>query len=207
MGSGRTDAGVHARGQVAHFDTHEKPDPIELIKSLNGILPPEIAIIALEEAPGGFHARFDAIKRTYRYHVAVLPRALDRATRLFVRPAPDFELMNKAASLLIGEHNFSSFCITQSATTNRVCVVEEATWLAETRDGDWSFVISANRFLHGMVRAITGTLIEIGQGKRDPDTISTILAKQDRREAGHSVKARGLVLHHVEYSEAAFSDA
>lgn len=200
VGSGRTDSGVHARGQVAHFDA-KKLDEAKLQKSLNGLLPLEIAVLALERTSNEFHARFDAIRRTYHYHVSTAPRALDASMRVVVRPAPDFELMNEAATKLVGMHNFNSFCIARSETKNRVCRVDRAEWIAEPRDGDWRFEIVADRYLHGMVRAIVGTLLQIGKGKRTSTAISDILSKQDRRVAGPAAPPNGLVLHRVDYPE------
>lgn len=199
IGSGRTDAGVHARGQVAHFDVERKFDPRRLRASLNGILPPSIAVRCLERAPDGFHARYDARLRRYHYYVTTGYRALDRHCRWRIRADTDFDLMNFAASELIGVHNFSAFCRTQSETENRVCRVDRAAWIREEDPGNWHFAIDADRFLHGMVRSIVGTLLEIGQGKRSADDLPTVLKTEDRRMAGPAAPAFGLVLEFVGY--------
>lgn len=199
VGSGRTDAGVHARGQVAHFVTEAPVDAFRLKRSLNGLTPGGIAVLEIKEAPEDFHARYDARRRCYRYYASTCPRALERHTRRVLRPAPDFDAMNEAARALLGTHDFDSFCIAQSETTNRVCHVHKAAWIPEKRPGDWHFEIAADRFLHGMVRAIVGTLVEIGRGKRPADDLPRILEANDRREAGPSAPAHGLVLEEVSY--------
>lgn len=205
QGSGRTDTGVHALGQIAHFDADNAPSVYELRHALNGYLRYKYdgAVVILDISPttDDFHARYDARKRTYRYFISMEPRALDRRHRWLIHGMPDFELMNRAARDFLGERHFGSFCITQSTTINRVCTVYSAQWHPESRQGDWFFEISANRFVHGMVRAIVGTLVDIGLGKRPADDIPRILQAQDRRAAGASAPAHGLVLTHVGYHE------
>lgn len=199
VGSGRTDTGVHARGQVAHVQCSEIPDLGRLVRSLNGILPDTIAVLTAEPAENDFHARYDARRRIYTYHISTQARALDRSWRVLLRPAPNFDRMNEAAKTILGTHDFSSFCLSRSETENRVCTVDAAGWTRENRPGDFTFRIAADRFLHGMVRAIVGTLLEIGQGKREIDSIPDILETHDRRSAGPAAAAHGLVLDQVEY--------
>ncbi len=201
VGSGRTDTGVHARGQVAHFRTDHPVDPYRLQRSLNGLLPRSIVVRSLASVDDAFHARYDARSRRYHYYVSTEPRALDRRYRCLVRPVPDFDAMNRAAKALLGEQHFGALCRTRSETENRICTLAQAEWVPETRPGDWFFVVVADRFLHGMVRAIVGTLLEIGRGKRPEDDVARVLATQDRRQAGPAAPAHGLVLEHVLYAD------
>ena len=202
VGSGRTDAGVHARGQVAHFKTHREVDPYRLRRSLNGLLPHGIVILSAKLVHDAFHARYDARQRMYHYQATTQPRALDRTLRWIIRPEPDFNLMNEAAACLIGTHHFGAFCKTKSETENRICRLERAVWVPEKRPGDWCFEIIGDRFLHGMVRAIVGTLVQIGHRKRAPDDLPRIMASKDRREAGPAAPAHGLILESVTYGQA-----
>ncbi len=205
VGAGRTDAGVHARGQVAHAVVPGDVDVHRLTASLRGLLPPDIALRAAEVAPDGFHARFDATARTYHYHVGTQPSALERHTRLALRHVPDWNAMNAAAALLVGRHEFSSFCRTRSETKNRTCVVRTARWVPDGRTGDARFEIAADRFVHGMVRAVVGTLLDVGRGRRTVASVADVLAAGDRRAAGAAAPPHGLVLHAVAYPDAAFS--
>lgn len=199
VGSGRTDAGVHARGQVAHMRTEQIVDTVRLTNSLNGILPPSIAVTRIDSERDGFHARYDARLRSYAYTICTVPTALFPRYQWYVRPRPDFKLMNEAGSLLLGSHDFSSFCKSASAAKNRICTVTRSQWVRGASQDSWVFRITADRFLHGMVRAIVGTLVEVGHGKRNPDSLNRLLTARDRSEAGRAAPALGLVLEHVEY--------
>ncbi|NND70310.1 MAG: tRNA pseudouridine(38-40) synthase TruA [Rhodothermales bacterium] len=199
-GSGRTDAGVHATHQVAHFDSSVELDCVKTFRSMNGLLPDTICVRSVSKVSENFHARYDAIKRTYRYRITMIPTALDRNYRLWVRRKISIDAMNEAASQLLGVFDFSAFCKVQSETVNRICNIDSAVWVFEG-DGCWYFEISGDRFLHGMVRAIVGTLFEVGTGKREISSISSILDSGDRRLAGPAAPARGLTLFRVLYPD------
>lgn len=199
-GSSRTDAGVHARGQVAHIRSEAAVDPYRLKGSLNGVLPSTVAVRTVEETHPEFHARFHARGRRYHYYISPEPIAIERNIRLFVRPPrPDFERMNRAVEALTGSRTCASFCLTSPSTDHYICRVEHARWIQEDHPDNWRFEIEANRFLHGMVRAIVGTLLEIGQKKRPPEDFERVIRAENREAAGPSVPARGLVLENVYY--------
>ncbi len=198
-GAGRTDAGVHATGQVAHFDCDDDLQAARLMRSLNGILLPTIRIKEIFETGSDFHARFSATAREYIYRIARRPTALYRHIVWQYSAPINLKAMQTAASLFTGERNFKSFCRTISEVENHTCDVEFLE-LNETAD-ELQFRIKANRFLHGMVRAIIGTLMDVGRGKLTKEKIEDIFKSGDRRLAGMAAPARGLTLIKVYYSD------
>lgn len=198
VGAGRTDAGVHATKMVAHFDV-EKPidDAEKFLARLNGILPPDIAVSGLRQVANDAHARFDATARRYEYHIISEknPFKIDLTWRLPV--ALDYDAMNQAAKVLLGEHDFTSFSKVHTDVKTMICTINEAHW--DKRGDEWVFTIEANRFLRNMVRAIVGTLVEVGKGNYSVDDFRKIIEAKNRCAAGMSVPACGLFLTEVKY--------
>ena len=209
--AGRTDAGVHAGQMVAHWDCEYMP--YNMVGRLNNLLPPDIAVQAIVPVRDEAHARFDATARTYEYHVTEHkdPFRQEIATR--VAPGLDYHAMNEAAELLLGRHDFASFCRVHTDVKTTYCTVTEARWYPcgkkdETGKATYDeavFVITADRFLRNMVRAVVGTLFDIGRGKQTKEDLARIIAEHDRRSAGQSAPAEGLFLTHIEYPMAIFT--
>jgi tRNA pseudouridine38-40 synthase len=197
IGSGRTDAGVHARGQVANFRTQSPLSPDEIYGALNGLLPEDIVVRQVEEVSVDFHARYSAKARTYSYLITLQPSALIRNFSWYVKYKLDCPLMQRAAKDIVGKHDFASFCKTQSEVEHHVCDVSLSEW--SVNGTVLRYAITANRFLHGMVRALTGTMVDVGRGYTTYDEFRMILEKKDRSEAGMAAPAKGLVLESVTY--------
>ena len=198
IGSGRTDTGVHALGQVANFHTSKSMPPDRLQNALNAMLPPDIVIRQAQEVSEKFHARFDAKCREYIYQIGYRKRAIGREYAWWIRSPLDLSAMQQAASMLIGYRDFTSFCVAAKEKEDRRCQVFCCDWHAK-KDGV-SFSIQANRFLRAMVRSIVGTLVDIGRGARAPDAIAAIIEARDRRCAGASAPPQGLFLKQVIYA-------
>ena len=199
VGAGRTDTGVNARHYIAHFDVSVWPDEgaVRLLRKLNAILPPAIVAEAFYPVADNAHARFDAVSRTYRYYIHT---AKDPFIRHSCRCWYDFDVaaMNRAAETLLGRHDFSSFEKTGGDNKTSLCTVTEARWEA-VDDTHLVFTITADRFLRNMVRATVGTLLEVGRGRQAPSWVETVLAAQDRSEAGQSVIGEALFLEDIRY--------
>ena len=200
--AGRTDAGVHADKMVAHFDV-EKAVPANFAARLNNLLPDSIAIRDLQRVTDEAHARFDALERTYHYRITMRKDPFASQTRTRVKEGLDFEAMNKAAQLLLGKQDFASFCRVHTDVKTTICDVREARWVVEN-EYEAYFVITADRFLRNMVRAVVGTLFEIGRGKMTQAQLADIIAAKDRCKAGHSAPAEGLSLVEIKYPKNLF---
>ncbi len=198
-GAGRTDAGVHALGQVAHFSTTSRLTADEWQHALNGLLPPDIAVQSIEEVPESFHARYAAKAKLYRYRIfARVQRSALSRSKILHYPYPlDLDAMEVAARSLVGTHDFTSFQGSPTDNENPVCTL---TKLTVDRFGDEViFEAEGNRFLKQMVRAIVGTLLEVGRGKMQAGEVAGILAAKDRTKAGPTAPAHGLYLVKVDY--------
>lgn len=206
--AGRTDSGVHAIGQVVSFDLEDgaMKDRTDhsVLRSLNALTHEDIMVTELERRPDGFSARFDAKMREYRYFIYqnTVPPLFMNNFSWHIANSLNLEAMRQAASFLIGEHDFKSFCMAASAegrTTNRyVDSIDISN--ADVLDERMVVVcIRGNAFLHSMVRAIVGTLVAVGKGQRQPSWVKDVLAARDRKAAGENAPAKGLVLWSVEY--------
>ena len=201
-GCGRTDTGVHASCYYAHFDIDQHFDQAtcERIKDqLNNFLPKDIVIFRLFAVKEDAHARFDAESRTYQYFISTVKNPFTYPQRLFFHRPLDVDLMNQAAELLKKNEDFTSFSKVHTQVNNFICHVSEAVW--EKKGDDLVFTITANRFLRNMVRAIVGTLLEVGLGKMSVQDFQKVLDRKDRCEAGTSVPAHALFLTDVRYNE------
>jgi tRNA pseudouridine38-40 synthase len=197
VGAGRTDTGVHARGQVAHFDIGLQPDPGKLLRSLNGILKKEIRIKDISSVGSNFHARYSAKLREYHYCIATQPTALLTDYSWYLTYDLDLKQMNKAVKYINGRHDFESFCRSKSDVTNHFCHIKKAQW--SKKDNLLLFTIQADRFLHGMVRTLVGTFVDIGRSKLNVTDIREIMKGKNRSLASQSAPAKGLILEKVYY--------
>ena len=198
-GSGRTDAGVHVLGQVANVKLPRPMEPSELLGELNRYLPADIGVIAVEPAPERFHARLNARSKTYRYRIwnSAIPNVLERSY-LYALPEPlNVTAMERAAADLVGTHDFRSFCGLKRFKKSTVRTITD---IAITQHGvEVRLEFTGNGFLMRMVRILAGTLVEVGLGQREADTMPAMLAAQDRAAAGPALPAQGLALVRVEY--------
>jgi tRNA pseudouridine38-40 synthase len=200
FGSGRTDSGVHALGQVAHFKTQSQMDIHTIQRALNSLLPHDIAIQRVEEVDEGFHARKHSKSKVYEYRILNrnLRSVFHRGYVWYIPQKLNLAEMKKATQSLVGEHDFSAFRTVGTPTRTTVRRVIRAEW-KRGRDGLIRFEIEGNGFLKQMVRSIIGTLVEIGKGRMKAAEIRKILNSKDRKEAGPTAPAQGLFLKEVKY--------
>jgi tRNA pseudouridine38-40 synthase len=202
VGAGRTDAGVHARGQAAGLQVEQKWTPVSLRRALNATLPSDLWVAAAHEMRSGFHARYSAIARRYTYVVGTDEEAASpfrRRHELVERQPLDHALLHEAARAIVGEHCFRAFAVqgTAPATDEHRCIVREARW--RDRQGGLAFEIEANRFLHHMVRFLVGTMLDAARGRRAPDSVRSLLEASDNSAVSPPAPAHALFLDRVEY--------
>ena len=203
-GAGRTDTGVNAMMMVAHFDVAEPIAQVPLwLRSLNGILPRDIAVQRLAAVHSNAHARFDAVSRTYKYFTHLHKSPFLHTLSYRCRPGIDYDLMNEAAAQLLHYTDFTSFSKLHTDVKTNNCHITHAQW---TREGEqWVFTITADRFLRNMVRAIVGTLMDVGTHKISVSRFCEIIEKKDRCSAGTSMPGHALFLWDITYPYSPFS--
>ncbi len=212
VGAGRTDTGVHARKMAAHFDWTTSEDnsdkvsverlPItldQLVYRLNRILPRDIAVYEVREVSPDKHARFSATSRTYHYYIHTRKDPFERHYSLQMNYPLDFDKMNEAAKLFLQHKDYAAFCKAGGDNKTTICHVTQAKWI-QTSSSTWYFEITANRFLRNMVRAVVGTLIDVGRGKITMEQFVDILHNGNRSDAGESMPGNALFLEEVEYN-------
>ncbi|RDY60848.1 tRNA pseudouridine(38-40) synthase TruA [Flagellimonas nanhaiensis] len=204
VGAGRTDTGVHAKEMYAHFDYEPIADKNDLVYRLNAFLPEDISVYGIHKMQENAHARFDAVERTYEYWVVQSKNPFYKDLAHFARYPLDIESMNAAASFLKEHDDFECFSKSNTDVKTFICDVRHAKW--ETKEDRLIFTISADRFLRNMVRAIVGTLLDVGMGKMKPEEINNVIKSKSRSEAGVSVPAKGLYLTKVLYPQDIFDE-
>jgi tRNA pseudouridine38-40 synthase len=198
MGAGRTDTGVNAAMMVAHFDVPMALDCVALVRKLNSFLPQDIAVSRISQVDDNAHARFDAVSRTYHYHVYTAKNPFHRHYGMQLYYEPDFDLMNKAAAKLLEVTDFTSFSKLHTDVKTNNCDVMKAEW-TQVGDNLWRFEIKADRFLRNMVRAIVGTLVDVGRGKYSIAEFEDIILSRDLSRCSAGAPACGLFLSDVKY--------
>ena len=197
-GAGRTDAGVHARRMAAHFDTVQELDGALLVKKLNGLLHEDIAVYSIEQVAEDLHARFSATSRTYHYYIHTHKSPFLNQYSLEIHYQLDYALMNEAGRVLTEYEDFGAFCKAGSDVKTTLCKVTQAQWI-QTSPTEWYFEITANRFLRNMVRAVVGTLVEVGRRRMSLEEFRQVIEGKKRTQAGESMPAKALFLEEVRY--------
>ena len=199
VGAGRTDTGVHASQMFAHFDIDFEVETTNLIFKLNSYLPNDIAIKDMFRVKDDAHARFDALSRTYHYKISTVKNVFNTDFAYRLQLSLDIEKMNEACKVLFLYNDFQCFSKSNTDVKTYNCTITKAEWIKE--NGEIVFIITADRFLRNMVRAIVGTMINIGLGKIQLNDLHDIIKSKNRCEAGYSVPAHGLYLTHIAYPE------
>ncbi len=200
VGAGRTDTGVHARQMAAHFDWEgAELDCQQTVYRLNRILPRDIAVTEVRPVAADLHARFSATSRTYHYYIHTHKDPFERHYSLETHYPLDFEKMNKVAKLFLAHEDYAAFCKAGADNKTNICHVTEARWV-QTSPTTWYFRITANRFLRNMVRAVVGTLIDVGRGRITEEQFENILHNGTRSDAGESMPGNALFLEEVKYN-------
>lgn len=202
VGSGRTDTGVHAKEQVFHADIPDTITAATLIKKMNGFLPHDIVVNKILPVEKDAHARFDAISRSYEYHLHFKRSPFKAKEYHFLPNKPELELMNQACKSLLGEHDFTSLSKVKTEVNNFFCNIIRSEWQYDAEKA--IFYVTANRFLRGMVRTLVGTLLNVGYGKTSLAEFTEIIKAKDRTAAGQSVPSQGLYLCDVRYPDKIF---
>ena len=197
-GAGRTDAGVHARMMVAHFDYEDALDGQQLCYKLNRLLPYDIAVQKVEQVADDLHARFSATSRTYHYYIHTVKDPFSRAYSCELHYPLDFKKMNEAAAMLLNYEDFGAFCKSGADVKTTLCQVTAAEW-HQTSPSTWYFEITANRFLRNMVRAVVGTLVDVGRGRLSLEEFQKVIEGKRRTEAGESMPGNALFLEDIKY--------
>ena len=197
MGAGRTDTGVHASQMFAHFDYENAINSDSIVHKLNSFLPQDIAVSIIIEVDANAHARFDAKQRTYQYKINTAKNVFQQELSWYYAKELDVEAMNESAKLLLEFTDFQCFSKVNTDVNTFNCAITEAFWKRE--NDELIFTISADRFLRNMVRAIVGTLVNVGLGKISKADFTTVIESKDRRKAGFSVPAHGLYLTQIKY--------
>lgn len=205
VGAGRTDAGVHAEGQVASFRTDAPLEVPRLARALTALTPDALVVRAAFTAQTHFHARRLARARTYRYRLLEAPSALWRDRAWWPRAALDPERVRAAAAHLAGTHDMTSFAATGDTSASKTCRVSQIAYRPWSRGHELE--ITGDRFLHHMVRNVVGTLVDVGAGRRPPESVPAIIAARDRRHAGPTAPARGLTFMRVDYDAKDLAEA
>lgn len=200
VGQGRTDAGVHATGQVAHVDLPDKYDRRRLFHAMKGLLPRDVALLNAEQTRDDFHARFDAVSRSYDYQIVTRPSPLNRNRAWYVYSAIDRAKLKECAKLVLGEHDFINFCIPpDEKEMTTICSISESRWKVDQHQ--MTYTITGSRFMRHMVRRLVGTMVRVSEEKLSINDFKHLLSAEKTQAKGHSAPACGLYLKEVSYKD------